>query len=110
LKERNERDFRFIYHQNGEQELYDYRNDPGEMNNVCLDPIYTDIKQYLLGQLLSFTMNYGKKSGSTLDRQDMLREQDSLVTLLHKKGYCYSQLADKIQRTNPPPVPHRVKV
>jgi hypothetical protein len=81
----------------GEEELYDYRNDPGEMNNVCPDPTYTDIKQDLLGRLLSFTMDYAKKSGPTLDCQGMLREKDSLVTLFHKKGVCYSQLADQIQ-------------
>ena len=90
------RDFRFVYHQNGEEELYDYRNDPGEMNNVCLDPAYTEIKQNLLRQLLSFTMKYAKKSGPTRDHQGMFEEKDSLVALLHKRGYRYSQLADKI--------------
>ena len=89
-------DFRFVYHQNGEEELYDYRNDPGEMHNVRHNPAYADIKQDLFRQLLSFTMNYAKKSGPTSDRQGMLKEEDSLVALLHKKGYRYSQLADRI--------------
>ena len=92
------RDFRLIYHQNGEQELYDYRSDPGEMHNLCLDSAYTDIKHDLFKQLLSFTMSYAKKSGSMSDRQDMLKEKDSLVTLLHKKGYRYSQLAGEIHQ------------
>jgi choline-sulfatase/uncharacterized sulfatase len=90
------RDFRFIYHQHGEEELYDYRTDPGELHNVSRDPAYADVKQDLLKRLLSFTMQYAKRSGPASDRQAMRKDEDSLVALLHKKGYRYSQLADRI--------------
>ena len=98
-------DFRFIYHQSGAEELYDYRSDPGEMHNVCRDPAYADIKQDLVRELLSFTMSYAKRSGPTSDRHDMMKTEDALVTLLHKKGYRYSQLADRILPIDPASVP-----
>jgi len=98
-------DFRYIYHQNGAEELYDYRSDPGEMHNVCREPAYADIRQDLLRKLLSFTMNYAKRSDPTSDRHDMGEKEDSLVTLLHKKGYRYSQLAGEIGRMGPSALP-----
>lgn len=40
-------DFRFIYNRDMMDELYDLRNDPYQMRNLCNDPNYSQINKIL---------------------------------------------------------------
>jgi arylsulfatase A-like enzyme len=48
-------DWRYVLTRNGEEELYDHRNDPHEWNNLANDAGYTEIKEELKGELLRMT-------------------------------------------------------
>jgi arylsulfatase A-like enzyme len=49
--------FRYILCNNGEEELYDHKNDPYEWTNLAKDPRYSQTKQQLRTQLLQLTGN-----------------------------------------------------
>ncbi|MFP4144996.1 MAG: sulfatase [Phycisphaeraceae bacterium] len=47
-------DWRYIWYGTGEEELYDHREDPHELNNLAGDPEYADVKQRLKMRLLEW--------------------------------------------------------
>lgn len=49
-----EKDFRYVWYGNGEEELYDHRCDPHELRNVAADPAYASEKQRLKLRLLEW--------------------------------------------------------
>ena len=64
------RDYRLVYYQGEtEGELYDHREDPGELKNVWNEPSYAGIRHELLMRLLGFTLDYDKASEGADDRR-----------------------------------------
>lgn len=49
-----EKDFRYIWYGNGEEEFYDHRTDPHELKNIAADPAYTAEKTRLKMRLLEW--------------------------------------------------------
>jgi len=58
------RDWRYILYQNGEEELYDHRDDPYEWDNLAGDERYAEKKQKLKNQML----NIIKKDLETIEK------------------------------------------
>ena len=46
------RDWRYILYRNGQEELYDHRNDPFEWKNLAADPVYAEQKRELRDQMM----------------------------------------------------------
>jgi arylsulfatase A-like enzyme len=64
------KDYRLVYYRGeGEGELYDHRNDPGELHNLWSDPAHATVRHELLMRLLDFTLDYDKQSDSASDRE-----------------------------------------
>ncbi len=51
-------DYRYIYNRDMTDELYDLRNDPYQMRNLCSDPGYAEIKQNLIECLNRWRAEY----------------------------------------------------
>ena len=50
-------DFKYSYHTDDREELYDLKNDPYETVNLAQNPEYQKIKDELKGRLLQWTLN-----------------------------------------------------
>ena len=50
--------YKYIYRLEGDNELYDLQNDPGEMKNLAFNPDYKDIIYVLKDRLLRFTVEF----------------------------------------------------
>lgn len=72
-------------------ELYDYTYDPGELNNVYNHPDYHEIQIELFEKLINYFLRKRSNQNSYVinDRED---RSNSLTTLIHKKGFYYSEL------------------
>ncbi len=57
-------DYKIVRYVSGEAELYDLKNDPGEVNNVYDDPAYRDIKLQMLEALITKEIQIAEPSVS----------------------------------------------
>ncbi|MBN1672860.1 MAG: sulfatase-like hydrolase/transferase [Kiritimatiellae bacterium] len=77
-----------------EGELYDHRDDPGEIRNLWSEPAHTDTKLELLQRLMDFTMRYGKETDHETDRRQDQEARHSPSRLLHKHRRYWSRLTE----------------
>jgi hypothetical protein len=101
-------DFRLVFY-GGEEggELYDHRDDPGEIANRWDDPAYAAVRLELVERLLAFTQGY-RTNTEFADDQRLDREQQCSPTrLLHKGRRYWSRLlaAYRDPVSWPPPDP-----
>ena len=78
------RDFRLVFYGSlDEGEVYDHRNDPGEIANVWADPEYADVRFDLLAQLMRFTLQYRTDTGRSSHERG-LNKRFAPTNLVHK--------------------------
>ena len=87
--------FRLVYysHELG-GELYDRRNDPGEVRNVWQEPSYRDVRLKLIELLLDRVKSYSLKSSMDTDAKKDDGDRCKPVHLIHKKCRKWSQVKD----------------
>ncbi len=76
-----------------EGELYDHRNDPGEIDNVWADPSYADTRFDLLAQLMRFTLQYRTDTGRS-SYEKGLNKRFAPTNLVHKGRRYWSDLKE----------------
>ncbi|MEI6603134.1 MAG: sulfatase-like hydrolase/transferase [Clostridia bacterium] len=81
------KEHRYIWYGNGEEELYEFINDPGETKNLALDPAYKDLKLNMKLQLLE----WNALSEDPVDPSINARLQRQYSTWIGKNEYNYSQ-------------------
>ena len=92
------RDFRLVFYESlDEGELYDHRNDPGEIENVWADPAYADVRFDLLAQLMRFTLQYRTDTGRS-SHEKGLNKRFAPTNLVHKGRRYWRDLKEHIQR------------
>jgi arylsulfatase A-like enzyme len=86
-------DFRLIYYSGyREGELYDRGADPGELSNLWGDSAYSEVQMDLLGQLLSFSLQYAVKTGANSERSLRQDVRYAASELLFHAGCAWSEL------------------
>lgn len=86
-------DFRLVFY-GGEEggELYDHRDDPGEVVNRWDEPAYAGVRLDLLERLFSFTQRYRTKTEFSDDQRLDGEHLHSPTRLLHKGRRYWSRL------------------
>lgn len=86
-------DFRLVFYGGKEGgELYDHREDPGEVANRWDDPAYAGVRLELVERLLAFTQQYRTKTEFADDRRLDVEQPYSPTRLLHKGRRYWSRL------------------
>lgn len=84
-----EKDFRYIWYGNGEEELYDHRTDPYELKNVAADPAYEKEKDRLKMRLLEWHALTEDPLDPNL-RRDLQEKYNNWKPLSIQLGHHYS--------------------
>ncbi|VGO15093.1 Arylsulfatase [Pontiella desulfatans] len=86
-----EKDFRYTWYGTGEEELYDHRTDPHELNNLADDPAYADEKNRLKLRLLEWNALTEDPLDPNL-RRDLQEQYSNWNPLPIQPGHHYSPL------------------
>ena len=85
--------YRLVFYQALEEgELYDHRDDPGEIHNRWDDPEYADARRDLTDRLMRFTMAYRPETSFRGDRRADAETRYAPTRLLHKHKRYWSKL------------------
>jgi len=99
------REFRLVFYPDGDGELYDHREDPGETRNLWGCTEYAHMQMDLLNRLLVFSLRYRTATDCTSDRELDRQRRFSPTRLLHKHKRYWGDLVDAYTRDTswPPP-------
>ena len=100
------RDHRLVFY-GGEEggELYDHRDDPGEIRNLWNDEGHLTTRAALLARLLAFTLEYAAETSYATDRALSALQRYSPIQLIHKKRNAWSVLEKAYNHVAPWPPP-----
>jgi choline-sulfatase/uncharacterized sulfatase len=73
-------------------ELYDRKNDPGELTNLWENPDFADVRRDLTESLMTYFMEYRPDTSTSLDLRLLHENRYCFTTMLHKKQRYYSDL------------------
>lgn len=84
---------RLVYYTDMETgELYDRRNDPGELNNLWNHPDYAAVRMELMQQVLDYHMSYTRKTDAAYDQAKAEHTRYCFAPMAQKHGRYYSDL------------------
>ncbi|MFA5689246.1 MAG: sulfatase-like hydrolase/transferase [Kiritimatiellales bacterium] len=91
--------FRFVHYDTMPEdgELYDCKNDPGELNNLFSDPDYQNVREKMEARLKEYRANTNRVYAWATDALRQKNKKDDPVIRLHKYGARWSEVQDTVR-------------